>query len=183
MAKELYYLTGMGGRLDAGLGLALQQLGFVVRGRELVGSFRQLNFQQKIDLITKDLQGLLDDPDALVVANSFGAYLLLHTLASLPPFAGAVVLLSPIVGEFGHDEKRLNFIPPRDGLLQKWAASGSYPVPKRCELHVGDQDWQSNPEAVTDMGRLMGIPVSVVPDAGHKLPPDYVSRLMQRWLA
>lgn len=181
MTRDIYYLTGMGGRLDAGLGLALRHLGFAVQGRELVGEFRKFDFQQKIDVVVADLQTHHWHPEALVLANSFGAYVLLHALATLPPFVGKVMLLSPIVGEFGDGVRSINFIPPRDGKLQAWAQSGSYPVPRHMEIHVGSEDWQSNPDNVTALGQMLGVPVTVVANAGHMLPNDHVADALTRW--
>ena len=40
--SEIYYLPGMGGRLDAGLGEELLRRGFALRGRETVGAFKRL---------------------------------------------------------------------------------------------------------------------------------------------
>ena len=56
MKQSVYYLTGMGGCLDAGLGQGLLSRGFAVEGRELVGEFRRLDFQQQVDLVATDLQ-------------------------------------------------------------------------------------------------------------------------------
>ena len=40
---------------------------------------------------------------------------------------------------------------------------------------------QSNPENVTKFASLLGLPVSVVPNAGHQLPKDYVSSLLDKF--
>jgi hypothetical protein len=41
---------------------------------------------------------------------------------------------------------------------------------------------QSNPVNVTAFGSMLGIPVTVVPNAGHMLPKEYVGNLLARWL-
>jgi len=64
----------MGGRLDSGLGQALLSRRLGVAGRELVGEFRQLGFQEQIDTVVNDLQSSFWDVNARVIANSFGAY-------------------------------------------------------------------------------------------------------------
>ena len=181
MKRSVYYLTGMGGRLDSGLGQGLLSRGLEVAGRELVGEFRKLDFQDQIDHIVEDLQSNFWHEDANVIANSFGAYLFLHAQAQLPPYIGKVILLSPIVGEFGNEETRMNFIPPRAEKLRQLAEAGSFPVPKQCQIHVGADDWQSNPINVTAFGSLLGIEVTVVPNAGHMLPKEYVGDLLDRW--
>ncbi len=178
----MYYLTGMGGRLGTGLGQALAGRGLNVVGRELVGEFRSIDFQDQIDVVASDLKNQFWSPQARVIANSFGAYLFLHAQLQLPPYVGRVVLLSPIVGAFASDESRTNFIPPRSRKLAEIAELGAIPKPMHCEVHVGEQDWQSNPSNVSELGRKVGIPVNVVPNAGHMLPKEYVAQVLDRWL-
>ena len=104
MNKTVYYLTGMGGRLDKGLGRGLLEKGFNVKGRELYGDFRKYEFQLQVELIAKDLTNLFWDENCCVIANSFGAYLFLNAQAIMKPYIGRVILLSPIVGEFSKEE-------------------------------------------------------------------------------
>ena len=172
----------MGGQLDSGLGQALLSRRLGVAGRELVGEFRQLGFQEQVDAVASDLQDSFWSPDARVIANSFGAYLFLHAQAQLPPYPGKVILLSPIVGEFANQETEMNFIPPRSEQLLELATTGLYPAPLTCEIHVGSEDWQSNPRNVETFGSLTGLVVTVVPEAGHMLPKEYVNKLLDRWL-
>jgi hypothetical protein len=171
----------MGGRLETGLGQALRAKGFDVTGRELVGEFRQLSFNEQVDVVASDLQSSFWNPEARVIANSFGAYLFLHAQAKLQPFIGKVILLSPIVGEFENQETAMNFIPPRSEQLLELAKAGSYPASLNCEIHVGAEDWQSNPTNVEMFGSLTGLKVTVVPEAGHMLPKDYVGALLDKW--
>ena len=119
---------------------------------------------------------------AQVIANSFGAYLFLHAQTLLPPFIGRVLLLSPIVGEFSEEGASIGFIPPRSHRLLKLAQSGAYPTPMHCEIHVGAQDWQSNPDNVLKLAALLDLPVTVVQDAGHMLGKEYVGQLLDVWL-
>ena len=182
MKRSVYYLTGMGGRLDSGLGQGLLSRGLEVAGRELVGEFRKLDFQDQIDHIVEDLQSNFWHEDSHVIANSFGAYLFLHAQAQMEPYIGKVILLSPIVGEFGNEVTQMNFIPPRAEKLRQLAEAGTFPIPKQCEVHVGSEDWQSNPANVTAFGLMLGIDVTVVPNAGHMLPKEYVGDLLDKWL-
>lgn len=182
MSKPVYYLTGMGGRLDAGLGQGLLSRGCEISGRELIGEFRKLDFQKQIDHIVEDLRDNFWNEDTRVIANSFGAYLFLHAQTQMEPYVGKLILLSPIVGEFGNEETQMNFIPPRADKLLELAKAGSFPVPKQCQIHVGAEDWQSNPANVTAFGELLGIDVTVVPNAGHMLPKEYVGDLLDGWL-
>lgn len=184
MARTVYYLTGMNGRLDSGLGAALLRRGCDVAGRELVGVFRNYSFQEQIDTVCDDLTNHFSDKDSYVVANSFGAYLFLHAQAKLKKtYDAKVLLLSPIVGEFANEETLLNFIPPRSTFLKEVAERGEFPNLTNCEIHVGSEDWQSNPQNVKALASLLDISVSVVQGDGHSLSKDYVSVQLDRWLS
>jgi len=181
MKKIVYYLPGMGGRLDAGLGLALLSRCFNLQGRELTGEFRKLDFGQQVDCVVTDLRSIELEEGVRVIANSFGAYLLLHALAQMPPFMGKVLLLSPIVGQFSNVATQMGFVPPRAGRLGEMARAGAFPVLKQCEIHVGADDWQSDPANVKAFGTMIGVAVTVVPNAGHSLPKAYVSSVLDQW--
>ena len=182
MADSVYYLPGHGGRLSKGLGEGLMGRGFDICGRETVGEFRALRFADQVELVADDLRTECWHPHAHVIANSFGAYLFLHAQALLPPFIGKVLLLSPIVGEFSEEGASIGFIPPRSDRLLKLAQTGAYPTPMHCEIHVGAQDWQSNPDNVVKLAQLLNLLVTVVPDTGHMLDKQYVSSVLDRWL-
>lgn len=182
MSKTIYYLPGRGGQLTTGLGEGLRQRGCSVMGRQTLGAFRELSFQEQIDIVCNDLQGSFWNNDAHVVAVSYGAYLFLHAQAQMQPYPGSVLLLSPIVGQFANDEIQLGFIPPRAKRLQQLADAGGYPSPQNCHIHVGSEDWQSNPQAVTFFGAKVGIPVSIANGREHQLGEDYVGPLLDDWL-
>lgn len=182
-ASTVYYLPGHGGHLESGLGQALRQRGFNLTGRETVGEFRRLRFTEQVDMIAEDLTSSHWHEESRVVANSFGAYLFLHAQSCMKPYLGRVLLLSPIVGQFSDDENSgLGFIPPRAERLSELAEAGTYPTPMHCEIHVGELDWQSNPTNVLKLADRIGLPVTVVPKAGHMLGKPYVSALLDRWL-
>jgi hypothetical protein len=185
MTQPIYYLTGMGGTLHTGLGQAILQRGFDVTGRQLSGEFRSVSFQEQIDTVCNDLKDNFWNEDARVICNSFGAYIFLHANAQLAePYIGNVLLLSPIVGEFANNDEAMpmNFLPPRSTRLMELAQAGSYPAPMHCEMHVGSEDWQANPDNVTKFGELVGIPVHVVPAGGHNLPHSYVGAILDKFL-
>jgi alpha-beta hydrolase superfamily lysophospholipase len=183
MKKIVYYLPGMGGRLDTGLGLALLSRGFNLQGRELTGEFRKLHFGQQVDCVVTDLRSIELEEGVRVIANSFGAYLLLHALAQMPPFMGKVLLLSPIVGQFSNEATQMGFVPPRAELLDEMARAGAFPTPSQGQIHVGADDWQSDPENVKAFGTMVGIAVTVVASAGHSLPKAYVGGVLDGWFS
>lgn len=180
--QVVYYLPGHGGQLATGLGQGLLDRGFNITGRETRGDFRTLPFDEQLQTIMDDLQGHFWHEQAQVVCNSFGSYLFLHAQAQMPSFPGRVLLLSPIVGEFTSEETRTTFLPPRSKKLKELAEVGQFKAPACCEIHVGEEDWQSIPAHVQAFGRLTGIPVTVVPQGGHDLGKAYVGPLLDRWL-
>ena len=180
--RTAYYLPGHGGKVSTGLGEGLASRGWAAVGRETIGDFRKLPFQQQVDAVAQDLREHFWREDAHVVAVSFGAYLFLHAQAQLPPYVGNVLLLSPIVGQFSSDEMGLGFIPPRADKLKDLAESDQYPAPLNCHIHVGSEDWQSNPSNVTAFAKKVGLQVTVVPNAGHQLGKQYVGSLLDQWL-
>ena len=117
-----------------------------------------------------------------MICNSFGAYLFLHAQLQLRSFIGRVLLLSPIVGEFTNEQTQMGFSPPFPTALRDRAECGQFNTPSACEIHVGEKDWQSDPNNVQWFGRLTGIPVTVVPEAGHNLGAAYVGAVLDKWL-
>lgn len=156
--------------------------GFDVTGRETRGDFRSMPFDEQIQTVMRDLQDHFWREQAQVICNSFGAYLFLHAQTEMASFPGRVLLLSPIVGEFTNEKARTSFSPPRPTKLKELAEGGQFNAPSRCEIHVGEEDWQSIPVNVQAFGRLTGISVTVVPSGGHNLGQEYVSPLLNRWL-
>jgi alpha-beta hydrolase superfamily lysophospholipase len=140
MPTSIYFLPGHGGRISNGLGQELARRGFDVLGRETVGDFKKLDFGVQVETVAADLKASFWREDALVIANSYGAYLLLLALSSSTAFPGKILLLSPIVGEFSNDQIRIGFIPPYSKRLFALASTGLYPIPNRCQIHVGSQD-------------------------------------------
>jgi hypothetical protein len=91
-------------------------------------------------------------------------------------------LLAPIIGEFANDEAAIGFIPPRAGRLGELIRKGAYPAPLHCEIHVGAQDWQSRPSSVIEFADAIGAKVSIVENAGHSLPQEYVRKALDVWM-
>ncbi len=181
--ETVYYLPGWGGQLSTGLGQALLERGYDVTGRETVGDFKSLGFAGQVRTVASDLREYFWREDANVICNSFGGYLFLHAQALIgEPYIGNVILLAPIVGEFVQDDeaRQMNFIPPQAEKLLELAKAKQFPLPLKCEIHVGSEDWQSHPNAVA-FGELVGMKVHVVQGAGHGLSKAYVSSLLDKW--
>ena len=183
MKQTVYYLPGMGGRLNTGLGRGIHDRNYKIVGRETLGEFQKFTFQDKIDTVKNDLEEYFWYPDAKVVANSFGAYLFLHAQLTMDPYPGQVLILSPIIGGSNYDEKMMRFYPPRADFLVQAANDGTYPCPLDAQIHVGSEDWQSGPEAVKAFGSAAGISVTILEGEGHMMSIDYVGSLLDQHLS
>jgi predicted alpha/beta hydrolase family esterase len=179
----VYYLPGANGRLETGLGQGLMQRGLSVTGRATRDAFRALSFQDQINLITQDLQAAHWLPDARVVANSYGGYLFLHAQAQMSPFPGKLLLLSPILGAFETDTPPRIFVPPRAERIMALARQQALPKPLQANVHVGSEDWQSQPEVVSEFCQLIGAQFTLAPGRGHMLGEDYVGPVLDAWLS
>jgi hypothetical protein len=182
LQPTIYYLPGANGRLETGLGEGLVARGFKVTGRATIGEFKRLEFQAQLDVIAEDLMTKFWAPNARVVANSYGAYLFLHTQAQLKPYIGQVLLLSPILGSFDNIQRGQTFFPPRSDRLLTLARGGAYPAPLNMEIHTGSEDWQSPPEVAEEFGSQVGCQVHIATGRGHILGKDYVGPVLDQWL-
>ena len=182
MEQTVYYLPGRGGQLTSGLGEGLVDRGLSVTGRETLGQFLKLTFQQQIDAINSDLQDKFWDQSARLIAVSYGCYLFLHAQLSMPPFPGRILLLSPVLGGSFASSVGVGFIPPRADKLGQSVEEKQFPKLKQAEIHVGSEDWQSKPDVISVFGEAVSIPVNIVEGKGHMLGADYVSPLLDRWL-
>lgn len=75
-----------------------------------------------------------------------------------------------------------SFVPPRANVLQALAETGRYPAPAHAEIHVGSDDWQSQPEEVRAFAARVGMAVTIVAGGGHQLGKAYVGPVLDRWL-
>ena len=183
MNDTVYYLPGRGGKITTGLGQGLLDRGFSVVGRETRRAFLRLTFQRQLDAVRSDLQGEFWNKDAKLVAVSYGCYLFLHAQLGMPAFPGHVLLLSPVLGGAFSDKVGVGFVPPRADHLGQVVKRCEFPRLSQAEIHVGSEDWQSNPEVVRAFGECASVPVTVVEGKGHMLGVDYVGPLLDRWLA
>jgi len=179
--ETIYYLTGRGGELDKGVGRALLDMGYQLSGREMSGTFDLLSIQNQIDLITQDLLDNFWHTDSKVIAVSYGAYLLLHSLSALKPYPGEILLLSPVLGGVINKTEMRYFSPPRSDKLMSLAEKKEFPIPNRIELHVGEHDWQSPFKRVIDFSEAVKAKCYIVPDTGHLLGKEYVTPILNRW--
>jgi len=181
--KAVYYLPGRDGKIATGLGEGILALGYDLEGRETPGSFKNLSFQEQLDLIANDLKSNFWNESSKVVAVSYGCYLLMHTLSELEAYPGSILLLSPVLGGVINKGTLRYYSPARADKLMQLVETKSFPVPKHIELHVGDSDWQCPPDRVVKLANCVGGDSTVVPHKGHDLGKAYVAPILDKWLS
>lgn len=163
--KRLLYLTGRGGNHCAGLGEYLKTLDVVYTGLSITDEFLKADFDQQLNEIDNRIRS--SNPTH-VIANSYGAYLLLHALLGSAPLQANVLLLSPILGK-GVSHNRM-VRPPMASRLLDVFRSGYFPKPSRLELHMGESDM---PELATAVAKdVRADLLNIIQGQGHTL--DYL---------
>lgn len=137
MNRLIFYFTGAGGDHRTGLGAHLASLGTAYGGLSLSGAFIRYPFEEKLNVI-RNVLVQIDMPEAAVVANSMGAYYLLHSLVDQPPFQGRVLLLSPVLGS---STNGLNYSrPPMAARFAKALSGGRLAKSHWLEIATGIDD-------------------------------------------
>ena len=182
-----YYVPGRGGRLNEGLGLGLSSRGYDLMGREIAGPgprdqsnpFASLSFQQQVQVIQHDLKTHFWTPEALVIGNSFGAYLIAHSILQLGKFPGKCLFLSPVLGAV--KTTGMLFKPPKSGALKDAIESRSFPL-IILDIIVGSRDEHFVPEIAEKLGQLTSGSITVLDDEGHRLGDKIVKDKLDHWL-
>jgi len=183
----IYYVPGRGGRLSAGLGLELSARGYDLIGREIAGPgprdqsnpFASLSFQQQVEVIQHDLQSRFWTPEALVIGNSFGAYLIAHAILQLGNFPGKCLFLSPVLGAV--KTTGMLFKPPKSGALKDAIETRSFPSIV-LDILVGSRDEHFLPDVAEKLSQITKGETIVIDDEGHRLNHETVNATLNSWL-
>ena len=174
----LRYITGRGGNGEGGLSAYLATLSDDYDVLPIDPDFLAQDIQAQVDIVRDVIQ--LDT--ANVIANSYGAYLLLLALIDRPPLNIRVLLLSPVLGRAISEERMLFSRPPREKTLHKAIAEQRLGMPAHLEIVIGQEDEICDPALAQQLGEQLGISVSILPDEGHMLEPSSVECALQRFL-
>ena len=172
------YITGRGGSGIGGLSAYLATLTDDYAALPIDADFLQQDIQQQIDVV----RGFIHHTSGNVIANSYGAYLLLLSLIEQPPLPIRVLLLSPVLGRAISEEHMLFSRPPREKTLHKAIAGQRLGIPDHLEIVTGAEDEICDPTLAQQLGEQLGVSVSMLPDEGHMLEPSSVEEALKRFL-
>ena len=170
------YITGRHGRHQQGLGKYLGDHFQDYRGLSIDSDFLKQSFGEQV----ASVQSLLrDTKGSNIIANSYGAYLLMHSLIDQPRFEGKVLLLSPVLGKAISNDSRSLSRPPRATQLILALENGLIPKPCHIEIHTGGLDYSCCPELATLFAnRLPADKFKIIPNQGHAITPQIVQRIV-----
>lgn len=177
----IYFVSGRGGDLGRGLGAAVQAYPHHFSGRAVSGDFEKLDHAEQVQTIREDLGSMPDDEPKILVAHSYGAYLLLHALIRNPHSIDTLLLISPVTGAAMGNGRF--FRPPGTKALSQALADRSIQLPKQGALVTGELDWQSPVDRGKDVALQLGIKFTAVPNTGHRLPAEIIKGYLDAFLA
>ena len=171
------YITGRGGSGIGGLSAYLATLDDDYDVLPIDPEFLQQDIQGQVDSIREFIN--LDSGN--VIANSYGAYLLLLALIDQPGPCIRVLLLSPVLGRAISEERMLFSRPPREKTLHKAIAEQRLGMPDYLEIVTGEEDEICDSAlGKAEIGKQLNIPVSILPNEGHMLEPSSVEGALRR---
>ena len=172
------YITGRGGSGIGGLSAYLATLDDDYDVLPIDLEFLQQDIQGQVDS-TREFINL---ESGNVIANSYGAYLLLLALIDQPPLSVRVLLLSPVLGRAISEERMLFSRPPREKTLHQAIAGQRLGMPDHLEIVTGAEDEICDPALAWQVGEQLGINVSILPKEGHMLEASSVESALKRFL-
>lgn len=172
---QVIYITGRGGDANQGLGAYLKTLDANRIGLSINSQFLKLSHDEQVGFVSQ-LIGDFDSADTLIVANSYGAYLLVQTMLVLGSLKSQVILISPVMGRGMLKSAMFMSRPPSEHKIIEAEERGNVLSGTRVAVHVGEHDDSVN---ICDISKRLGIvDVYVVPKAGHDLPREYVQKII-----
>ena len=177
--RVVIYIPGRGGNTDEGLGGWLKSTHPNRIGLSINQQFLSLDFEKQIQVI-QDLVKRFDAKETLIIANSYGAYLLAQALLNIQHTDAQIILLSPVLARGKASNSMFMSRPPGESRILQAMESGAAFENKRISVHIGSEDDSAN---ICEISRKLGIKdVVVIPNVGHNLPVGYIQRLISNLL-
>jgi len=180
MINECFYITGRGGSINEGLGTFLKTRSHMVTGVSLSTSFILNPFSTQLAAIQSEFSRLQQNRIP-IIANSYGAYLLLNSMIGFPALQTRVLLLSPVVGttisQLGY------FKPPQSRQIASALAKGTLPKPTRLDICCSNMDNQCDLVTLETLANtLKADRFLLLEGQGHMIDNDLVAQVVDEFL-
>lgn len=180
MVEEIFYVTGRGGSINEGLGVFLKERAKAVSGIDLSEEFLKGVFEDQLAAIRTHFQRI-EKERIPVIANSYGAYLLLNSLIGLSQLRTKVLLLSPVVGALV--SKIGYFRPPHKERIPASLRSHDLKKPEYFVMCVGSLDYQCDLSALQEIAKtLQADRFSIFEGQGHMIDRTIVQAVVDEFL-
>lgn len=180
MVEEIFYVTGRGGSIHEGLGVFLKERAKEVSGVGLSDEFLSAVFDEQIAAIRKHFKRI-ENERIPVIANSYGAYLLLNSLIGFAQLRTKVLLLSPVVGALV--SKIGYFRPPHKQRIPIALRSNDLKKPEHLVICVGRLDYQCDLSALEEIAKaLQADRFSIFDGQGHMIDKNIVQAVVDEFL-
>ena len=176
--QKIKYITGRGGDARSGLSVYLETLtdDYSVLAADPV--FLRQSFHQQVSAV-RDFCAI---EQSNIIANSFGAYLFLHSLIDQPPLKSRILLLSPVLGRVTSEERMLISIPPGEKTLKSAIAEDRIALPRHLEILTGEEDDICDASLARSTADKLGAKIQVLEQEGHLITPSKVSDAISEFL-
>ena len=176
--RKLRYITGRLGNAQGGLSVHLSTLSPDFDALAIDAGFLQQSFEDQVNSTRK----FCDIGEGFIIANSYGAYLLLQSLIDQPPLLANVMLLSPVLGRAMDSERMLFSRPPREKTLRTAIESGRLGIPSNMEIVTGKDDEVCDWQLAQKFSTALDISIVVLDGEGHIISPEKVSQAVDSFL-
>jgi hypothetical protein len=180
MVNEIFYVTGRRGSLDSGLAEFLRERARTISGISLSNDFLAMPFDHQLSQIATHFERI-ERQCIPMIANSYGAYLLLNCLIGKPALKTHVLLLSPVLGTVVTTAGY--FKPPHSRRIHDALVHGTLPKPFYLYICVGSLDDQCDTKmARTVSHNIQADNFHVVDGQGHMLEKTTVRSIVDEFL-
>lgn len=164
--EKVYLLPGRGNKLSD-LGDIITHMGYEFDGKT-IATDPPSSFFEKLEIIKNDLAG-----HDKVIAHSYGAYLLLHSLLEMDEFDGIILLISPLLGSVFL--KTGGYKPPRNKKLLREISNGRF---ANLNLHICIGEKDPSYKLAVEISEILNVNLDVIVNGEHSLKRDVVERIL-----
>ena len=176
--SSLRYITGRGGTGQGGLSAYLKTLSEDFSVLAIDPDFLAQSFEEQV-AATRRFCAI---DNAHIIANSYGAYLLLQSLIDQPPLPAEVLLLSPVLGRAMDPDRMLLSRPPRERTLREAIEAQRLGLPLSLSIVTGREDEICDWKLATLFADALGANISVLDNEGHMISPATVSAAVHKFI-
>lgn len=177
--QPILYITGRGGSLDRGYATVLKERCLDFDGVELNGDFLKLDHVDQTTVISEILKQY---SESTIIANSYGAYLVLYSLASQKLDLNNVFFHSPVTGSAMLEG---TYFRPAGARVVEAAISECKFIGtiKNLTVVVGSDDIQCDPQRCQLMAAAFHGRATVIPNQGHQISSNKLEKFTDEFFS